>query len=203
MYNDGPKKRINPMSRSLSLCLALLILPASAMAQDHMHTAGMNRAPDSLSTPRQPGHAAFAAIAEVVRILEADPATDWSRVDIEALRQHLIDMDDVTMRAVVKKESVPGGARFTVTGTGRVADAIRRMSTAHASMASMEGQLRMTVETIPSGARVTVLSSSGTDKDVSRIRALGFVGVLTQPDHHAMHHLMIARGEMTAGHSHK
>jgi hypothetical protein len=163
----------------------------------------MRHVTDSLSTPRQPGHAAFAAIAEVVRILEADSSTDWSKVDIEALRQHLIEMDDVTMRAVVKRESIPGGARFTVTGTGHVADAIRRMSTAHATMVSMEGQLRMTVQEIPSGARVTVLSVGGSDAAVARIRALGFVGLLTQPDHHAMHHLMIARGEMPAGHSHK
>ena len=34
-----------------------------------------------------------------MRILEADPTTDWSKVNIGALREHLIDMDEVTMRA--------------------------------------------------------------------------------------------------------
>ncbi len=46
----------------------------------------------------RPG-AAFGAVQEIVEILEADPATDWSKVDIDALRQHLIDMDNVTLHA--------------------------------------------------------------------------------------------------------
>jgi hypothetical protein len=39
-----------------------------------------------------PGQVAFGAIPEVVRILEANPATEWSKVNISALQQHLIDM---------------------------------------------------------------------------------------------------------------
>ena len=50
----------------------------------------------------QPGQDAFGAIAEVVRTLEADPGTDWSKVDLERLRQHLIDMNEVVLRAAVK-----------------------------------------------------------------------------------------------------
>ena len=49
--------------------------------------------------PTMPGQEAFGTIQEIVRILEADPATDWSKVNIAALREHLIDMDEVTMRA--------------------------------------------------------------------------------------------------------
>ena len=49
--------------------------------------------------PTMPGQEAFGTIQEIVRILEADPATDWSKVNIGALREHLIDMDEVTMRA--------------------------------------------------------------------------------------------------------
>ena len=47
--------------------------------------------------------------------LMSDPTTDWSRVDIEALRQHLIGMDNVTLRARVHVEEVDGGARFEAT----------------------------------------------------------------------------------------
>jgi hypothetical protein len=35
----------------------------------------------------------------IVQILDADPKTDWSKVDFEALRQHLIDMNEVTLKA--------------------------------------------------------------------------------------------------------
>ena len=46
--------------------------------------------------PTMPGQEAFGTIQEIVRMLEADPATDWSKVNIGALREHLIDMDEVT-----------------------------------------------------------------------------------------------------------
>jgi hypothetical protein len=51
------------------------------------------------NTPTMPGEDAFGAIQEIVRILDADPNTDWSKVDLEVLRQHLIDMNEVTLRA--------------------------------------------------------------------------------------------------------
>ena len=59
--------------------------------------------------PTMPGQDTFGAIAEIVGILEADPATDWTKVDIERLRQHLIDMNEVILRAAVSQTSVPGG----------------------------------------------------------------------------------------------
>jgi hypothetical protein len=49
--------------------------------------------------PTLPGQDAFGAIQEIVRMLEADPKTDWSKVDLETLRQHLIDMNDEIGRA--------------------------------------------------------------------------------------------------------
>ena len=59
------------------------------MPPDHMHQHHHPMGTDAM----QPGQAAFGAMAEVVRTLEGDPATDWSKVDIERLRQHLIDMN--------------------------------------------------------------------------------------------------------------
>ncbi|MGH7392227.1 MAG: hypothetical protein ACREM3_22630, partial [Candidatus Rokuibacteriota bacterium] len=69
--------------------------------------------------PALPGQDAFGAIAEVVEILEADPNTDWSKVDLERLRQHLIDMNEVMLRSAVTQAPVPGGLGMDVTGTGR------------------------------------------------------------------------------------
>src|SRR5437879_13280128 len=54
--------------------------------------AGMRAA---AATPTMPGQDAFGAIQEIVQMLEADPKTDWSKVDLEGLRQHLIDMNEV------------------------------------------------------------------------------------------------------------
>ena len=55
--------------------------------------------------PTMVGQEAFGAIQEVVQVLEADPTTDWSKVNIAALREHLIDMNEVTLRAVATEQA--------------------------------------------------------------------------------------------------
>ena len=88
------------------------------------------------TTPTSPGQDAFGAIQEVVRILDADPKTDWSKVDLEALRQHLIDMNEVTLHADAAPKQVDGGLEIAVTGSGRALIAIQRMIPAYAQMAN-------------------------------------------------------------------
>lgn len=147
--------------------------------------------------PTMPGQDAHGAIAEIVRMLRADPKTDWSRVNIEALRQHLIDMNDVTLRSSVKQTSVPGGVQLTVTADGRTVAAIRRMTTSHGSALAALG-LKATSTPAPGGAILTV---TATDPGlVTQLRALGFAGIMTLGDHHASHHLAMARGASMAGH---
>lgn len=109
---------------------AVCIVAGPLRAQDHQHTPGMQH--PAAATPKEGGQSAFTAIAEVVKLLDADPRTDWSKVNVEALRQHLIDMDEVTMRATVRAEIVDGGAAFVVTGSGRTLEAIRRMTRSRA-----------------------------------------------------------------------
>ena len=89
--------------------------------------------------PTMPGQAAFGTIQEVVQILESDPATDWSKVNIAALREHLIDMNEVTLRAVANERALDNGVEITVTGDGRTLEAIKRMVPAHARELSQIG----------------------------------------------------------------
>ena len=82
-----------------------------------------------------------------------------------------------------------------VTGEGRVAESIRAMLRAHAPELERMGLYRTTVEDIPRGARLTVTAADGRDaKTVAKIRALGFMGLLTLGAHHAEHHVALARG---------
>lgn len=145
---------------------------------------------------KEPGQSAFAAIQEVVATLMADPDTDWSRVNIEALRQHLIDMDNVTLRAEVVTEALPGGARFTVTAQeARVVRSIQNMVSAHAeAMNGVEGWA-LSADLIENGA---VLMAVG--EDVERIRGLGFIGLMTVGMHHQAHHLALAKGQNPHAH---
>jgi hypothetical protein len=150
-----------------------------------------------------PGQDAFGAIAEIVRLLDADPATDWTRVDLERLRQHLIDMNEVVLRARVSQRPLPAGLAMTVAGTGRTERAIRAMVVSHAAELDRTVSYSAKTEPIPGGVVLTVLSKTPDDATaVARLRGLGFIGLLTEGAHHGPHHLAMARGERLPGHAH-
>jgi hypothetical protein len=183
---------------SLALLLivgAVAIIAASAQvfAQDRSHMGHASNIHGGEATaPTMPGQEAFGTIQEVVRILEADPATDWSKVNIGALREHLIDMNEVTMRAHASERALANGVVITVTGKGRALGAIRRMVPAHAHELAALGWSAKTEE-LPNGIKLVVTASE--PREAIKLKALGFMGIMVQGGHHQMHHLMMARGE--------
>ncbi len=153
--------------------------------------------------PTLPGQDAFGAIAEVVKILEADPKTDWSKVDLERLRQHLIDMNEVVLHAQVTQSPVRGGVVMDITGAGRTEQAIRAMVVPHAVELDRMPSYAARTELIPGGVRLTVTTKApGDPGPVARLRGLGFIGLLTEGAHHGPHHLAMAKGEALPGHGH-
>jgi hypothetical protein len=179
--------------------LVALLVASAAWAQgatthdraEHstMH-AGMHAA---ASLPNEAGQGAFAAIAEVVLLLQADPETDWSKVDVGALREHLVDMNELTLNAVAREERIPGGLRIEVTGEGRTLRAIQNMVPAHAAeLAKVEGwQVEAAVR--DGGARLTVTSAD--TRQEAQIRGLGFFGLMATGAHHQTHHWAMATGQ--------
>ncbi|WP_428646569.1 hypothetical protein [Roseibium sp.] len=182
------------------LTLALAVAPALAQAQSSTQDShsGMQHEmhgvdPDVPSgAPREPGQSAFAAIQEIVAILDADPQTDWRKADLPALRRHLIDMNNVTLSAQVEATPIADGFRFTVTGDGEVATSIRRMVTAHA--ATMSGIRGFSYETEDTGNGAIMTVHAADKADLPMLAGLGFVGVMTLGAHHQEHHLAIASG---------
>lgn len=153
--------------------------------------------------PALPGQDAFGAIAEIVRILDADPGTDWTKVDLERLRQHLIDMNEVVLRSAVKQTPVAGGLAMEITGAGRTEQAIRAMVVPHATELDRTPSFAAKTEPLAGGVRLTVTARKPDDpKLVARIRGLGFAGLMTEGAHHQAHHLAMARGAAMAGHAH-
>jgi hypothetical protein len=178
-------------------------MPAPGNQMHHPRVAAQSPFDQGAAVPALSGQDAFGAIQEVVRILEADPATDWSKVNLERLRQHLIDMNEVTLRSEVKAVTVPGGLAMDVTGSGRTAEAIRGMVAPHAGELDQMKDWSARTEPIPGGLRLTVVARNPDDaKTVGRIRGLGFIGLLVQGAHHQPHHLAMAKGEDMGGHSH-
>jgi hypothetical protein len=154
---------------------------------DH-HSMMMGQA----NQPTMPGQSAFGTIQEIVQILEADPSTDWSKVNIATLREHLIDMDELTLRAVANERALDNGVEITVTGEGRTLEAIKRMIPAHAHELGQIGW-NVTTDDLPTGVKLTVTSTDS--KQVPKLKALGFMGIMVQGAHHQAHHLMMAKGE--------
>ncbi len=171
------------------------------MMQHHQRSmAGMQDQLLAGTVPTLPGQDAFGAIQEVIRILEADPKTDWSKVNLEALRQHLIDMNEVTLKADTEVKPVAGGIEVAVTGIGRTIEAIQRMVSAHAheiNLIRLNGWSANT-EPLPNGATLTITASD--PSEVQHIRGLGFIGILASGSHHQLHHLAMAKGEFTHTH---
>lgn len=180
----------------------VLMLPLTAQAQPagrahssgmtHVdHGAEMERATEA--SAREPGQGAFAAIQEIVSLLETDADTDWTKVDIDGLRQHLIDMDNVTLRADVTETSIAGGKRYLVTGAAAVRESIDRMIKAHAETMDGANGMNISAATQPEGTIMTV--TVGAPADMAKLEGLGFIGVMALGMHHQEHHLMIAKGE--------
>jgi len=146
----------------------------------------------ALGVPTMPGQDAFGTIQEVVQILQADPATDWSKVNIGALRQHLIDMNEVTLHAAAAERMFDNGIEITVTGEGRTLEAIKRMVPAHVSELREIGWNAKSDE-LPNGIKLTVMTSEA--QLLTKLKALGFMGIMVQGSHHQPHHLMMAKGQ--------
>ncbi|MEO6606879.1 MAG: hypothetical protein ABIN69_00245 [Aestuariivirga sp.] len=167
---------------------------ASQGTMDHMkmdHSKMM--AQSAAQKPTEAGQSAFAAIAEIVAMLEADPKTDWSKVDIEALRQHLIDMNNVTLLADVKAIDQGNAVEFDVTGAGLATNSIRRMIMAHAMTMNGVDGWNYEAKEIDGGASLTVAPPDAKSK--AQLKGLGFIGVMASGMHHQQHHWMIAKGQ--------
>jgi hypothetical protein len=178
--------------------LAALLGSSAAWAQgatthDRAEHSAMHTAAHAAPRPTEPGQGAFAAIAEIVALLEADPNTDWSKVDVAALREHLVDMNELILNALAREEPMPGGLRITVTGEGRTLRAIRSMVPAHAAeLAKIEGW-QVEAAGRDSGAGLSVTSAD--PQQEARIRGLGFFGLMATGAHHQAHHWAIATGQ--------
>lgn len=171
------------------------------MRQHQMMPTGGRAGMHALSTPTSPGQDAFGAIQEIVQILEADPKTDWSKVDLEALRQHLIDMNDVTLNADSAPKQIDGGLEIAVTGSGRTLVAIQRMVPSWAE--TMNGHQGWVTKSTPLANGVLLSVTANDPKEIQHIRGLGFIGLLVSGSMHQPHHLAMAKGQFDHEHPHR
>ena len=166
---------------SFATTFALYGLPA--LSQDHtaMH---VNVEP---AAPTEPGNGAFAAIAEIVAMLAADPRTDWSAVDISALQAHLLDMDGLVRNTTVSSQTLSDGVLMILPGSN---DAAFRMVPSHAPVLAADTGWDSEVKIKDGNIHWRVTSQNA----AAQIQALGFFGLMATGAHHQEHHLAIATG---------
>lgn len=163
------------------LGLSVPLMAEEAGSEHNLHMKHESGGKESM--PVESGQSAFAAIQEIVGKLEADPKTDWSKVNIESLRQHLIDMENVTLRSIVSTNIIEGGAQFMVSSPDpAVRSSIRRMLSAHSNSVVSTQQMHLAVAKIPDGVSLTATGEE------AKIRGIGFLGILSLGMHHQTHH---------------
>ena len=182
-------KIIRQTARLFLFAFMLLITGNTALAQ-HEHM-GKNATPLT-----QPGNEVFGAIQEVIQKLKDDPDTDWSKVNLEALRQHLLDMKSFTEQVeVLSKEPVENGVKIQIKpASERAVGALKRLFSMHPAMLKKEKGWDM--QATKQGPTWTVTCTSANPSDVEKIRSLGYIGLLAEGAHHQRHHWMIATGKM-------
>ncbi|MCR9237951.1 MAG: hypothetical protein NXI17_14885 [Alphaproteobacteria bacterium] len=144
--------------------------------------------------PSEGGQSAFVAIAEIVALLEADPQTDWSKVNIAALRAHLVDMNELTLAAEAEQVMEHGRVEFSIRGDGKTLRAIHAMVPAHASELDKMARWAVSAHTTPDGALLIVTPEN--KDDLEKVSALGFFGLMATGAHHQPHHLAMAKGTL-------
>lgn len=178
------------MLKSL-LMFCILMVPFGARAQSSQHDHAGHMAGAGTVRPLEPGNDAFGALAEIVAFLRADPATDWSQVDIAGLRAHLRDMEALFELENAEQADTAAGVVLTIPTDQPGGDAAGRMVPAHAPVLAGETGWSSQV-TVEDGIIEWVVEDP---RDSAQIRALGFFGLMAVGNHHPAHHLALASGQ--------
>ena len=184
-------------SKNLMLSVLLLLIGfagGTVFAKSDKHSASINHNSHAASSfPKEGGQAAFDAMAEIVGILEANPDTNWSKVNINFLRDHLVDMNALALSAKVETHAVEQGIRFIAKGNGTTLRALQNMIPAHAHELDKMPQWSAVGRLVNGGAELVITSDD--DAERKKIEGLGFFGLMATGAHHQAHHLAIATGD--------
>lgn len=180
------------MTRIVSaLCATFLVimLAGGALEAHAQHQGGHA---EQLS---EPGNPIFGAVQEVIQRVEEDDSVDWADVDLEQLRQHLIDMHRAATEVeVVYRYAIDDGILIRVAPTSEEAhSSLGRMLQMHPEQLEQETGWTMEGEPTQDGYELRVTTED--PAEIEKVRALGYIGLLAYGAHHQHHHWMIATGQ--------
>lgn len=174
---------------------AILTVIASTVNLSHATEAHMGHSQHgNTNTLTEAGNDAFGTLQEALQQLLADPKTDWSKVNMEALRQHLADMRNFTLDVdVIKQTFTKKGIEVILAPNNKqVSESLVRVFAAHPAQLKKETGWDMKTYKQANAYKVTVTGKSA--EDIVKIQGLGYIGVMTWGNHHQAHHWMMAKG---------
>jgi len=169
---------------------AVSMRPMHHMAQHSQHQSQMVS-----GVLTESGTDMFATIQEVIQKLSADPDTDWSQVNLEALRQHLRDMFEFSYNVdVLSQQAIKHGVKIRVKPvTVRAETALDKVLNAHPMMLKMETGWDM--QSIKTDGEYQIIVTTTKSSEIAKIRGLGYIGLLAIGNHHQLHHWTMAKGQ--------
>lgn len=146
------------------------------------------------------GNDIFGTIQEVINKLNANPNTNWNKVNIEALKEHLLDMRDMTVNIeVISQNRVENGSEIVIKPmTKRSIQAMKRILSAHPKQLEKETNWKMTVQ--KQGDNYLLITTTNNPTEVSKIVGLGYIGIMAYGSHHQSHHWSMAIGKNPHSH---
>jgi hypothetical protein len=189
-------------------CLLLTALAFNAhAAETHTNHSAVTHMPGGHAMHgkaplESPGNEVFGAIREVIEKLEADPDTNWSQVDLEGLRRHLVDMLNFTVNVDVPlQRPIEKGFEAVVKPTTPEArQSLKRVFAAHPPQLKVETGWAMGIVEKDGSFIITVTTEK--PSEVAKVRGLGYIGVMAIGSHHVHHHWMLATGQHPHGKEH-
>lgn len=180
-----------------------LILGFQAISHAAEHTTGhtsgqhsghANHSSKSSTPLTEAGNDAFGTLQEALQQLLADPKTDWSKVNMEALRQHLADMRNFTLDVdVIKQTPTKNGIEVILAPNNKqVSESLVRVFAAHPGQ--LKNETGWDMKTFKQGNHYKITVTANTPEDIVKIQGLGYIGIMTWGNHHQAHHWMMAKG---------
>ena len=141
------------------------------------------------------GNDAFGTIQEAIQALNDKKDLDWSKVKIETLRQHLQDMNNMTLNVeILSQENVENGARVIVKPhNAEVRASLERVLAAHPPQ--MKRETGWTMNIIQEKDFFTIETTTQVISETEKVRALGYIGWMALGNHHQHHHWALINGE--------
>ena len=171
---------------------------AAEHTTDHasvQHSGHANHSSKSSIPLTEAGNDAYGTLQEALQKLLANPKTDWSKVNMEALRQHLVDMNNFTANVDITRQTpVKNGVEvILVPHNKRVVESLKRMFAAHPQQLKNETGWDMKIVDLNGNYKISITTKNLTE--VKKIQGLGYIGIMAWGNHHQAHHWMMAKGD--------